>query len=68
MFNENNPNGDVPTNTVYVRILAVSIFIGVAVMVKRVLLALSLGKKKYRKFHEIFLYSLLVFVSNLQHL
>ncbi len=49
MFNDDNPSGTVVENGVYTKILAVLIVIGVLVMIKRVIIALLLGKKKYGK-------------------
>ncbi len=49
MFNDNNPSGTVVENGVYTKLLTVLIVIGVVVMIKRVIIALLLGKKKYGK-------------------
>eukprot|EP00557_Chaetoceros_sp_GSL56_P005248 CAMPEP_0176505866 /NCGR_PEP_ID=MMETSP0200_2-20121128/16732_1 /TAXON_ID=947934 /ORGANISM="Chaetoceros sp., Strain GSL56" /LENGTH=1081 /DNA_ID=CAMNT_0017905467 /DNA_START=263 /DNA_END=3505 /DNA_ORIENTATION=- len=44
---EKNPNGGIPSNRTYTVILATIIIIGVVIMVKRLLVSLLLGKKKY---------------------
>ena len=50
VFNESNPAGNVLSHPMYTRILAIGIFVGIIVMVKRVLVALISGKKNYSKF------------------
>jgi hypothetical protein len=47
MFNERNPSGDVVTDPKYRVILLVMIFMGMIFMIKRIVVALILGKKKY---------------------
>jgi hypothetical protein len=49
LFNEMNPSGDVVMSEGYTRFLIALIIVGVIVMVKRVIVALILGKKKYGK-------------------
>lgn len=47
MFNDRNPGGDVVTDPKYRVILLVMIFMGMIFMIKRIVVALILGKKKY---------------------
>lgn len=49
---EKNPSGGIPSNRTYTVILATMIIIGVVIMVKRLLVSLLLGKKKYGKFYR----------------
>ena len=47
IFNEHNQSGNVVSNIWYRKTLGSLIFVGVVVMIKRVLVALTLGKKNY---------------------
>jgi hypothetical protein len=47
---EKNPSGGIPSNRTYTVILITMIITGVVIMVKRLLVSLLLGKKKYGKF------------------
>lgn len=47
IFSEKNPGGNVVTDNKYRVVLLVTMFMGMIFMVKRVILALILGKKKY---------------------